>query len=97
MLKKKEDGNGWYDAPLTVEDLIKELQNYNPKAIVKLHMSSYNFETGKNNATGDGYVLSNEDASGVTAHSFEGKMEFKKDEVWIYTDILPRLKSWGSF
>lgn len=85
MLKKKEDGNGWYDAQITVEELIKELQNYNPKAKVKMHIASYNLELGENKRTGAQYVLSNEEVSGVTSHSFEGNMEYKEDEVWIYS------------
>lgn len=85
MIKRQENGNGWYDAPMTVEELIKELQNYNPKAIVKMHMSSYNFEVGENRATETKYILSNEVASGVTGFPFEKNKEYNENEVWIYS------------
>lgn len=79
MLKKKENGS-WYDAPITVQELINELKEYNPNALVKIHMTATNDEN-----TDDKYIIVNRVASGVTGHTFEGESKWNDDEVWIYS------------
>lgn len=82
MLKMSKEIGRVENVPMTVEDLIKELQNFDPKAIVKIHTVANNADV----EFGKGYIITNRRLDCVTHHSFEGDMPYVEDECWLSTE-----------
>lgn len=82
MLRFDKELGRTINVPMTVEDLINELHNFNPKAIVKIHTVACNDDA----IFGKGYIMTNRKLDCATHHSFEGDMPYVEDECWLSTE-----------